>query len=231
MSTFHDQFQPDPEMEADFDGWRVWKTTKPMFQGAVVTYAPPYPDYPKRRSRRTSSDPSCASAREANDELKVTIYCNNRNGFGDYQELAWNFIIDNAAAIEASLRRKLFSQHLKFHKQFLDEILPDNRRVQNYWKKIEDQLDWRGPSAIDHLYKLVGVGLVDNGLDECGFSSFEFQTGWDHDHGMGILMHKSNVLTAGCMQEDISRGPELIEAVKYVQSYDLDDGDLSLLET
>jgi hypothetical protein len=229
MSTFLDQFRPDPEMEAVR---RLWMTDKPIFRDAVVTYAPPYPEYPKLklgRSRQPSSDPSCPSAREPGNEIEVTIYSNNGNGFGDYQERAWNFIIDNVAAIEASLRRKLLAQHLKFHKEFHDDVLPDDRRVQNYWKKIQDKLDWNDASAIDHLYKLVGIGLVDNGLDECGYSSFDFQTGWDRDHGTGILMHKTNVLVAGGMSEYICRGSDLIEAVKCVQAYDLDDGDLSLM--
>jgi hypothetical protein len=120
---------------------------------------------------------------------------------------------------------------VKFHKQFLEEILPECRDVRNYWKKIEHALDWHAPSAIDHLFKLIGVGLVDNGFDECGFSSFEFQTGWDRDHGMGIVMHKNHVLAAGGVSELVCHGTDVIEAVKCVQAYDLDDGDLSLLET
>ncbi|WP_145460183.1 DUF6985 domain-containing protein [Gimesia panareensis] len=213
---------------------RIWKTEKPLFRNAVVAYAPPYPEYPKLklgRSRQPSGDPSCPSARDVGDEIVVTLYANNGNGFGDYQERAWEYIMANAPEIEASLRRKLFARHQKAYKQFLEEYLPDDRKIQNYWKKIENELDWHDASAIDQLYKLVGIGLVDNGLDDCGFSSFEFQTGWDRDHGTGILMHKSKVLVAGGMQEDISHGPELIESIKYVQSYDLDDGDLALSET
>jgi hypothetical protein len=34
-------------------------------------------------------------------------------------------------------------------------------------------------NCIDQLLKLVSVGLADSGLDDCGFSSFEFQAGWD----------------------------------------------------
>ena len=41
-------------------------------------------------------------------------------------------------------------------------------------------------------------------------------------------MHKTNVLAAGGMQEGISRGPELLESLKFVQSYDLDDSDFPL---
>jgi hypothetical protein len=125
----------------------------------------------------------------------------------------------------------LFAQHLKFKKQFLEEDLPDYEEAQAYWKQIEDKIDWNDSSAIDHLYKLVEIGLIDNGLDECGFSSFEFQTGWDRDHGTSILMHKANVLVAGGMSQYTCERSELIQTIKSVQGYDLDDGDLSLPET
>ncbi len=85
------------------------------------------------------------------------------------------------------------------------------------------------PSAIDHLFKLVAIGLADSGLDECGFSSFEFQTGWDRDHGLGVLMHKDRVLAAGGMTELIC-DPGIVDGARVVQSYDLDDGDFSLLD-
>lgn len=233
MSSFLDQFRadPDPDMASIR---RLWMTRKPILRDAVVRYAPPYPEYPELEldsDEEASSDPSCPSARDASDELEVAIFSTSGNGFGDYHELAWNFITGNAEAIEASLRRKLLAQHLKLQKQFLEEDLPDYEEAQDYWKQIEDKLDWSDSSAVDHLYKLVGIGLIDDGLDECGFSSFEFQSGWDRDHGTSILMHKANVLVAGGMSEYTCVGSDLIQAVKSVQAYDFDDGDLSLLET
>ena len=232
MNTFLDHFQTDPD--PDLASWRrLWQTDKPIFRESRVAYAPPYPDYPKLKlgRRKPSCDPSCPSAREASDSVQVTMYCSAGNGFGDFQERSWSFIVNNTKAVESNLRRKLFAQHQKAYKQFLEEYLPDDRRTQNYWKKIQNDIDWTDASAIDHLYKLVRIGLVDHGLDDCGFSSFEFQTGWDLDHGAAILMHKGNVLAASGMEEFVSRGSDLIQAVKCVQGYDLDDGDFTLLET
>lgn len=226
MSTFHDNFQPDPELDGER---RLWRTGKPLLRHAVVEYAPPYPEYPKlkvSKSRGPSSDPSCPSARDVGDDIEVAMYSDDGR-FGEAQELAWNFIIDNVQAIEAALRRKLFAQHLKFREQFLTEEL--SKREQKYWNEIQSQVELDEASAIDSLFKLVRIGLADHGLDECGFSSFEFQTGWDQDHGMGILMHKNSVLSAGGMEELICRGHHIVGAVKSVQTYDLDDGDLSLL--
>lgn len=233
MSLFLDQFvaDTDPDMESIR---RFWTTDKPLLRNTVAAYAPPYPDYPKRKlnsRNKPSSDPGCPSGRDASDQVEVAMYFISGNGFGDHQEHAWNFITENAPAIEVSLRRKLFAQHLKSFTQFVEEDLPGYKPAQAYWKKIETKLNWSDPSAIDHLYKLVGIGLIDTGLDECGFSSFEFQTGWDHDHGKSILMHKTDVLVAGGMSEYTYDGSNLIDTIKAVQGYDFDDGDLSLRET
>ena len=84
------------------------------------------------------------------------------------------------------------------------------------------------PSVIDHFFKLrVGIGLDGQRfLDECGFSSFEFQTGWDRDHGIGILMHKGSVLVAGGMTEMIGDEQRCRRRQIQSKSYDMDDGGL-----
>lgn len=226
MSAFLDRFRPDPE----FDGRRLWRTAKPLLRGAVVAVAPPYPDYPKlkvSRSRGPSGDPSCPSARDPSSEVEVALYASSGNGFGSLQERAWEFLLAHPAAIEAALRRKLFAWHRKRLAQFREEDLPNVKPLQRYWKEIERQLPVEEPAAIDHLFKLVAIGLADSGLDECGFSSFEFQTGWDRDHGLGVLMHRDRVLAAGGLTELIG-GPGVLEGARVVQSYDLDEGDLVL---
>ena len=227
MSAFHDQFQPDPED----DERRLWRTGKPLLRDAVVTVAPPYPDYPKlkvSKSRGPTGDPSCPSARDAGTDVQVALYAASGNGFGTYQERAWEFILANPAAIEAALRRKLFAWHGKQMASFLAEDLPGAPpEYQKYWAAVAKQVALGEPSAVDRLFKLVSIGLADSGLDDCGFCSFEFQTGWDRDHGLGILMHKDRVLAAGGMGEMIC-GSDVVAGAKVVQSYDLDDGDFVL---
>ncbi len=143
------------------------------------------------------------------------------------QERAWEFILAHPAAVEAALRRKLFAWHRKRLAQFRDEDLPHVRGLQKYWKVVEQQVAMEEPSAVDHLFKLVGIGLADSGLDDSGFSSFEFQTGWDRDHGLGVVMHRNRVLAADGQTELIG-GPGVVEGVKAVQAYDLDEGDFLL---
>jgi hypothetical protein len=160
-------------------------------------------------------------------EIDVVIYNAAGNGFGDPQERAWNHILANVQAIEAALRRKLFSWHLKQMAQHRDEDLPHVPALQKYWKVIQKQVPLEEPSAVDKLFKLVGIGLADSGLDECGFSSFEFQTGWDRDHGLGVVLHRDRVLAVGGTTELIG-SRNLVADVRDVQSYDLDEGDFAL---
>ena len=225
MTAFPDQFQPDPEF-----GRRVWRTAKPLLRGAVVAVAPPYPDYPTLTvspSRGPTGDPSCPSARDVSSEIEVALYAAGGNGFGGFQERAWEFLLAHPAAVEAALRRKLLAWHVKRLAQFREEELPHDPEYQKYWKVVERQVALGEPSAVDRLFKLVGIGLADSGLDDCGFSSFEFQTGWDRDHGLGVLMHKDRVLAAGGLTELI-RGPGVLAGARAVQAYDLDEGDLVL---
>jgi hypothetical protein len=226
MSAFLDRFQPDPEF-----GRRLWRAPKPLLRAAVVSVAPPYPEYPTltvNESVGSPDDPSSPSAREVGSDIAVSLYEDSGNGSGSLQERAWEYILARHAEIEAALRRKLFAWHGKRLAQFREDNLPGAPpEYQVYWAVAEKQVAMGGPAAVDHLFKLIGIGLADSGMDECGFTSFEFQTGWDRDHGLGVLMHKDRVLAAGGLTELI-RGPGVLEGAKAVQAYDLDEGDLVL---
>ncbi|MFO0799819.1 MAG: hypothetical protein U0804_20295 [Gemmataceae bacterium] len=224
---FLDNFTPDPELI----GFRqFWRTAKPLLRGAVVAVAPPYPEYPKLKvSKRhgPSPDPGCPSARDTGSEVEVVLYNAGGNGFGAPHERAWEYVLAHAPAIEVALRRKLFAWHRKRMAQHRDEDLPHVKSLQKYWTEIEKRVPLEEPAAVDQLFKLVGVGLADSGLDECGFSSFEFQTGWDRDHGLGVVMHKDRVLAAGGTTELIG-SRDIVAATRDVQAYDLDAGDFPL---
>ena len=143
----------------------------------------------------------------------------------------WDYIQNNTSIIEAALCRKLMSIHQINLNKFLHEDLPELEEVQAFWPKIQHLINWDDASAFMRMYKLVGIGLIDDGLDECGFTSFEFQTGWDLDHGASILMHRNNILVAGGMSEFCSYfESSLVPTIKSAQVYSLEEGDLSLLE-
>ena len=85
-------------------------------------------------------------------------------------------MVENASVIEKELRRKLFTKHLKMKQQFLEEDMEYIDDAKSYWELIESEVDLETESSIEKLFKLVGIGLFDSGLDDHGFVSFEFQT-------------------------------------------------------
>ncbi|MDX1930760.1 MAG: hypothetical protein SFV81_29825 [Pirellulaceae bacterium] len=225
MSTFKPNLQRDPECPNRSLPSIV---PKPIFKNAIVEFAPPYPDYPKskfKRSLGSPNDPSSASAKSPDSNIDVVLYFSGANVDSKPQESAWDFLQNNTSVIESNLRRKLFSYHTKSLTKFLDEYLPDSKVIQRYWKQIEGDVPIHEAIAIDRLFKLVRIGIADTGLDECGFCSYEFQTGWDHDHGLSVMMHKSHVLAAGAMEELICAPEHILSAVQNVQGYDFDEGD------
>ncbi len=227
MSSFHERFVPDPELEGT--RW-LWTTKKPIFSESVVTFAPPYPEYPKlkiKKSLGSPEDPSSPTARVVSDTVQVACYAAEQ-GVGSAHEKAWDYLLNHAAAIEAALRRKLKARHAKSLQSFVENDLPEMKSLQKYWKEIQGQVDVESSMALDQFFKLVSIGLADHGLDECGFVAFDFQTGWDRDHGLEIVMHKDRVLAAGGMQEIISAGASILDAAKSIQAYDLDEGDYAL---
>lgn len=224
MSEFLNNFQPDPECEGRS---LPWTTAKPLLHDTVVVYAPLYPEYAKMKTSRvvgSASDPGSPQAKLRGETVDVFIHSSD-DGSNVAHETAWKYIQSHASEIETALRRKLFAYHLRNLEQFLNEYLPESKAMQKYWKEIETNVAVRDVSAVDQLFKLAQIGIADTGLDECGFCSFEFQTGWDRDHGIGVLMHKSHVLASGGMGELIYSPKHILESVKIVQGYSFDDGD------
>lgn len=227
MSEFFDHLRPDPGCEGRS---LPWTTAKPLFQDAVVAYAPLYPEYAKMKTGRvvgSASDPGSPHARLRDETVDVFIYSSD-NGTRRAQEETWKYIQRHAAEIEMALRRKLFAYHLRNLEQFLNEYLPESKAMQKYWNEIETNVAIREASAVDQFFKLAQISIADTGLDECGFCSFEFQTGWDRDHGIGVLMHKSHVLASGGLGELIYSPKQIVDSVKIVQSYSFDEGDLRI---
>jgi hypothetical protein len=98
------------------------------------------------------------------------------------------------------------------------------------WQEIKDAERWDDESALDSQIELTGIGLVDDGFDDVGFSIFDFAVGWDDEHGISILMHKSHVLAASSQADFTNRGANLIPHAKYIQADDFEDGDFRIPE-
>lgn len=223
---FVDQFQPAPEFE---DSRWICVVEKPVLVDAVVAFAPYDPDFHKTslgKQKPYLLDPSCPTARTADSQVPVVIY-ERSEAASDLRQNAWQFILENASAIEKSLVKKLMAIHTRSLTQFLEEEMPDVPEFQKHWEEISRVIP-NPEESITSFFKLVGVSLATSGLDECGFVGFEFQSGWDQDHGLEILMHKDRVLVAAGMTELMSPGKSIVESVKATQKYESDPDDLIL---
>lgn len=226
MSHFYDRFQPDPEFP---ESRRVWETEKPLLKDAVAEFAPYDPDYrtyPIGKGKPYPLEPSDASARVASDTVGVFLF-EWSDEAAPLQQAGWEYLVANAAAVEAALIQKLQAMQAKCLEMH-EEELEGADFLQKHWKEIEAGLRSPVGEAVDQFYKLVGISLGATGLDECCFVGFEFQSGWDQDHGLGIAMHKDRVLAAGGMTELLTPIGSTVERIKATQKYELDPGDYRL---
>lgn len=175
---------------------------------------------------RYSLDPSCPSSRMAESECPVVLYSLEPSA-ESLQQYGWEYVMEHSGAIRKSLDRKLTSIHARCLAQFLEEEMPEVKEFQRHWKNIEAAIP-EPVSAVDHFFKLVGISLTTEGLDECCFVGFEFQTGWDLDHGVQVLMYKDRVLAAVGMTELASPRGKIIDGIKAVQQYEPDPDDFLL---
>lgn len=206
----------------------MWLTTKPVLINAIAEYAPfdeEFHTYKLGRANPYPLEPSCPSCRVVDDQVAVFTFERNAAKI-DKQEKAWEYLLENASVIESALRRRLVSVQAASISQ-MDEELADGGPFQEHWDMIQRAIP-NPTTNIDRFFKLVGICLATTGLDECGFVGFEFQTAWDKDHGLEILMHKDRVITMGGMTELMNTEGSMIERIKATQQYDPHPDDFSI---
>lgn len=152
--------------------------------------------------------------------------CENGNALGEYHENAWNFIQENSNSIEQELRRKLWVVCHSNFSEFTEALETDDEE----WIRMKDAVDWEAKSSLEVQVELTSITLIDDGIDEIGFSCFDFSVGWDDEHGISVLMHKDNVLAASCCGDFSNRGPNLIPHAKAIQEFDFAEGDFRIVK-
>jgi hypothetical protein len=219
MSDFLARFKEDPEFG---DSRWMWMTKKPVLVNAIAEFAlfdEEFHTYKLGKAQPYPLEPSCASCRVADDQVAVFTFEQDASN-SKAQENAWEYLVENASTIEVALRRKLVSIQANCIVQ-MEEELADGAPYQDHWDMIQRAIP-NPATEIDRFYKLVGITLATTGLDECGFVGFEFQTAWDKDHGLEILMHKDRVIAMGGMTELMVTDGSMIERIKAVQQYEPD---------
>ena len=225
MSDFLDQFKPDPEFPDE--RW-IWWTPKPVLVDYIAEFAPfddEFHSYKIAKKRPYPLEPSSTWCSVADPEVAVFTFERNSEAV-PLQQKAWEFLVSNASAIEAKLVQKLtVVQHQCLDQ--LDEEIEEGGPYADQWETICSKVP-NPETALNRFYKLVGITLATTGLDDHAFIGFEFQTAWDKDRGLEIVMHKDRVLAKAGMTELISGYGSVLEGIKGTQAYELDSCDFKL---
>lgn len=202
----------------------MWTTAKPFLREASVhlyPYDPRFGDL-KVPAAPYPLDPSCPSGRAADSQVAVYVFTEEASAL---EEAAWLDLTARPDLWEAALLRKLRAVHERDVAQFLEEELPGLPGSQKPWEALEARLG-RSPSEVpEAFFKLVGICLDRTGMEGSAFVGFEFQSGWDPDHGLEIVMHQGRVLAAAGMTELIGGDGSVLDGVKSIQEYEFDPGD------
>jgi hypothetical protein len=227
MSDFFANFQQEPDFDSDR---RVWTTAKPFLNDWAVQVSPydaDFLDYRLPESGPGILEPSCPYGRVTREEVTVFVYEATEES-ADLLEKTWNDLLANLSAVEKSLVTKLQAVHLRNITQFLEEEMPEMPEYAAEWEKSLAKLGKPPEEAASAFFKLVGIGLSTQEMDGIGFTAFEFQSGWDLDHGLEITMHRDRVLTSDGLTVLISSDYSIVDGARANQEFEFDPGDLRL---
>jgi hypothetical protein len=225
MSDFLKQFKPDPEFSDE--RW-IWWTAKSVLVDYIAEFAPfddEFHGYKIPKKRPYPLEPSSTWCGVADPEVAVFTFERNSEAV-PLQQKAWEFLVSNASAIEAKLVQKLTVVQRQCLDQ-LDEEIEEGGPYADQWEAICSKVP-NPENALNRFYKLVGITLATTGIDDHAFIGFEFQTAWDKDHGLEIVMHKDRLLAKAGMTELISGYGSVLEGIKGTQAYELDSCDFKL---
>lgn len=212
-------------LEQDFENPRLWEEEKPFLKDFFVPYSVYDSTFHERplRGEAAPLDPCCASCREPGDRVTLCVYIEDES----WRD-AWDSILANADKVEEALSAKLRAVNERNLKQHFEENLPGMRQWQKHWDFILSQVGADPETLLSRMFKLTGVSIVRSDPEGEWVVGFEFQTGWDMDHGLEILMWGHKVLTSAGMLELTSTGRSPIMGAKVNQEYELDPGDYVL---
>lgn len=224
MTLFQKQFKADKEFP---DERRSFVAPKPFLEDFVALFAVFDKDFHTYQLPKKSYpiDPSGIDSRIADSNVSVFIFDKNPES-SLLQQNAWEYLVENASAVEEKLKAKLAADQAQ-GLALLNEEIEDGGPYEDHWKMIQSKIP-NAESAIDKFFKLVAIVLDASGLDDHAFVGFEFQTAWDKDHGLEIVMHKDRVLAKAGMTELISGYGSTIEGIKGTQEAEFEPGDFKL---
>lgn len=211
--------------EQDFDNPRMWEIPKPFLKDFFVPFSVYDPSFHKRKITKTPAtlDPCCTSCREKSDVVTLCVYVDDESYLPQL-----DFVSANAVEIEKALIVKIRAVHERILAQHFEDNLPGMPDWQKHWDFILADLGGTPEDLYHRMFKLTGMSIVYSEEQKEWAVGYEFQTGWDMDHGLEIVMWKEKVLTSdGMLVLTSTEGCPFVGA-KVNQEYELDPGDYPL---
>lgn len=206
----------------DFENPRMWEMPKPFFQEWYVpfsVYDETFHTWPLTDAS-APLDPCCTSCRIAEDRVMLVVYSEDES----YQPI-WDSILEGRAGIAHRLEAKLAAIQARNLLAHYEENLPGMPVWEAHWKFILQSLGGTPEPPLSRMFKLTGISIAASEPENEWVVGYNFQTGWDMDHGLEIVTWSGKVLAAGGMLELTSTGGSVFAGVRAIQAYELDAGD------
>ena len=166
-----------------------WQPTRPIFTNACVKYV---------------LSPGLCSRDEGWPEFQVTCEVEPH----EHQQRAWKYLLENRTQVESILRQKLLAIHLQAFQLFQQELAEvvdssweDNDSGVVNWSTIKNEVDWESIDAVDVMFSLSQISLLEEVEDQMSYVAYSFATSWDEEHGIGLLANRDVILDQGGMGE------------------------------
>jgi hypothetical protein len=151
--------------------------------------------------------------------ITVRAYCENGNGLGTYQDKAWSHFLERAEHYESRLRSLLWTRAKQnFHAAVEANAADSTINPPGRWEEVTTLADFTKAESLDLQVSLGEIGLIDQGPQRTGFICFDFQIGWDGEHGLSILMHRGKIVGVGGKADFYNRGSALVPHLAYCRS-------------
>jgi hypothetical protein len=155
--------------------------------------------------------------------IEVTIETAEDTEILDSHLRAWEFILDNLAILErtstASLHKiaqenflEFLADRAKLEEELKNEVDDDGemewQEEEGDWNAIKNQEDWNSEECLHKQIDLLGITILSCVHAGVNLVAFDFNVGWDAEHGVSILMHKGEVLASSGIAHFTGRGDQ-----------------------
>jgi hypothetical protein len=128
----------------------------------------------------------------------------------------WNSIRNRRDSTEYTLALYLHKIAQENFSKFLASRAEHNENSwEDEWESLKDQEDWNSfACCFIKQTSLLGITILSCVHDGVNFMAFDFNVGWDEEHGISILMHQDKILGTAGISEFTNCGDGLLDYLK-----------------